>query len=63
MAKQPHDTPHLDQLEEGPWPSFVTGLKTLANDEAMSYDELAASHNSEIDDHESQVFESTPINM
>ena len=27
MAKKMHDTPMLDQLESGPWPSFVTGLK------------------------------------
>ena len=27
-AKQ-HPTPMLDQLEDGPWPSFVTGLKRL----------------------------------
>ena len=32
MAKKPHDTPNLDQLESGPWPSFVTGLKRLAKD-------------------------------
>ena len=32
MAKKPHDTPMLDQLESGPWPSFVTGLKRLAQD-------------------------------
>ena len=32
MSKQPHDTPMLDQLESGPWPSFVTGLKRLAKD-------------------------------
>ena len=30
MAKKMHDTPLLDQLESGPWPSFVTGLKRLA---------------------------------
>ena len=30
MAKKMHDTPNLDQLESGPWPSFVTGLKELA---------------------------------
>ena len=30
MAKKMHDTPNLDQLETGPWPSFVTGLKELA---------------------------------
>ena len=32
MAKKPHDTPNLDTLESGPWPSFVTGLKRLAKD-------------------------------
>lgn len=29
-SKPFHKTPHLDQLEDGPWPSFVTGLKRLA---------------------------------
>ena len=28
-APQRHPTPMLDQLESGPWPSFVTGLKRL----------------------------------
>jgi sulfite reductase alpha subunit len=37
MAKQMPVTPHLDQLEDGPWPSFVTGLKRLANDEDQQY--------------------------
>ena len=32
MAKM-YDTPMLDQLEDGPWPSFVTNLKRLASDE------------------------------
>jgi sulfite reductase alpha subunit len=32
MSKKQHDTPMLDQLESGPWPSFVTGLKRLAKD-------------------------------
>jgi dissimilatory sulfite reductase alpha subunit len=32
MAKKLHQTPLLDQLESGPWPSFVTGLKRLAKD-------------------------------
>jgi sulfite reductase alpha subunit len=31
MAKQMPKTPLLDQLESGPWPSFVTGLKRLAD--------------------------------
>ncbi|MBI4997877.1 MAG: sulfite reductase, dissimilatory-type subunit alpha, partial [Rhodocyclales bacterium] len=30
MAKQLPPTPLLDQLETGPWPSVVTGLKRLA---------------------------------
>ena len=30
-------TPMLDQLEDGPWPSFVTGLKRLANTEDKQY--------------------------
>lgn len=37
MAKAHHDTPHLDTLEDGPWPSFVTGLKRLSNDESKPY--------------------------
>ncbi|MEJ2423649.1 MAG: sulfite reductase, dissimilatory-type subunit alpha, partial [Candidatus Thiodiazotropha sp.] len=40
MAKQMHDTPMLDQLESGPWPSFVTGLKRLAQDNDMMVDLL-----------------------
>jgi sulfite reductase alpha subunit len=32
MAKPMHVTENLDQLESGPWPSFVTGLKRLANE-------------------------------
>ncbi len=40
MAKKMHDTPLLDQLESGPWPSFVTGLKRLANDNDMTVDLL-----------------------
>ncbi len=38
MAKKPHNTPNLDQLESGPWPSFVTGLKRLAKDNDMAVD-------------------------
>ncbi len=34
------DTPNLDQLESGPWPSFVTGLKRLAHDNPMMSDLL-----------------------
>jgi len=40
MAKKMHETPLLDQLESGPWPSFVTGLKRLAKDNDMSVDLL-----------------------
>lgn len=40
MAKKTHETPLLDQLESGPWPSFVTGLKRLANDNDMAVDLL-----------------------
>jgi sulfite reductase alpha subunit len=32
-SKPFHNTPMLDQLESGPWPSFVTGLKRLATEE------------------------------
>jgi sulfite reductase alpha subunit len=32
MAKKTPPTPLLDELEGGPWPSFVEGLKRLAND-------------------------------
>lgn len=40
MAKKPHDTPLLDELEKGPWPSFVTGLKRLAAENDMAVDLL-----------------------
>lgn len=40
MAKQMHPTPNLDELEKGPWPSFVTGLKRLAQDNDMMVDLL-----------------------
>ncbi|MGA8005799.1 MAG: dissimilatory-type sulfite reductase subunit alpha [Burkholderiales bacterium] len=40
MAKKPHETPMLDELEKGPWPSFVTGLKRLAQDNDMAVDLL-----------------------
>jgi dissimilatory sulfite reductase alpha subunit len=40
MAKKMHDTPMLDQLEGGPWPSFVTGLKRLAKDKDYMVDVL-----------------------
>ncbi|OFZ69386.1 MAG: sulfite reductase, dissimilatory-type subunit alpha [Betaproteobacteria bacterium RBG_16_58_11] len=40
MAKKMHDTPMLDQLESGPWPSFVTGLKRMAKNNDMAVDLL-----------------------
>lgn len=40
MAKKMHDTPMLDELETGPWPSFVTGLKRLARDKDYMVDIL-----------------------
>jgi len=40
MAKKQHDTPNLDALETGPWPSFVTGLKRLAEDKDYMVDIL-----------------------
>ncbi len=40
MAKKPYDTPMLDQLESGPWPSFVTGIKRLAEKNDMAADLL-----------------------
>jgi len=39
MAKK-YDTPNLDQLESGPWPSFVTGLKRLSERSEMINDLL-----------------------
>ncbi|MBU4520311.1 MAG: dissimilatory-type sulfite reductase subunit alpha, partial [Gammaproteobacteria bacterium] len=38
MAKKMHETPMLDELESGPWPSFVTGLKRLASEKDYMVD-------------------------
>ncbi|MEK6748012.1 MAG: dissimilatory-type sulfite reductase subunit alpha [Pseudomonadota bacterium] len=38
--KEMHKTPMLDQLEGGPWPSFVTGIKRLAEQNDMARDLL-----------------------
>lgn len=38
MAKELHNTPNLDELEKGPWPSFVTGLKELASSDVQGAD-------------------------
>jgi len=40
MTKKMHETPLLDQLESGPWPSFVTGLKRRAKESDMMVDLL-----------------------
>jgi sulfite reductase alpha subunit len=32
MAKTIHDTPMLDELEKGPWPSFISGFKRLRDE-------------------------------
>ncbi len=40
MSKPMHETPMLDQLETGPWPSFVTGLKRLAQSEDKPYADM-----------------------
>jgi dissimilatory sulfite reductase alpha subunit len=32
MANQHHPTPMLDELENGPWPSFISGIKRLRDD-------------------------------
>ncbi|HRZ63136.1 MAG TPA: sulfite reductase, dissimilatory-type subunit alpha, partial [Rubrivivax sp.] len=40
MTKPMHPTPLLDELETGPWPSFVTGLKRLAQDKDYVVDLL-----------------------
>ena len=36
-----HATPNLDQLEDGPWPSFVSGLKRLRDSDTKQYAPLA----------------------
>lgn len=36
-TKPNHATPNLDQLEDGPWPSFVTGLKRLRDSKGKQY--------------------------
>ncbi|OGA40612.1 MAG: sulfite reductase, dissimilatory-type subunit alpha [Betaproteobacteria bacterium RIFCSPLOWO2_12_FULL_62_13] len=40
MKKTLQETPLLDELEQGPWPSFVTGLKRLAQENDMMVDLL-----------------------
>jgi len=40
MAKEQHDTKLLDDLENGPWPSFVKGLKRLATSDDKPYADM-----------------------
>jgi len=40
MPKKPHETPLLNELKHGPWPSFVEGLERLASDEAKPYSNM-----------------------
>ena len=40
MTKKIRETPMLDELENGPWPSFVTGLKRLATDETKPHADM-----------------------
>ena len=40
MSKKNHETKLLDELEDGPWPSFVSGLKRLAGDEDKPYSDM-----------------------
>jgi len=40
MAKEQHDTKLLDGLEDGPWPSFVKGLKRLATSDDKPYADM-----------------------
>ncbi len=40
MVKKQLPTPNLDQLESGPWPSFVSGLKRLAESKDSGADLL-----------------------
>ena len=37
MGKKKHSTKLLDELEDGPWPSFVTGLKRLRDSDDKQY--------------------------
>ena len=40
MPKKPHDTPLLNELKSGPWPSFVDGLERLASEESKPYADM-----------------------
>jgi len=36
MAKKIYETPMLDELEKGPWPSFISGIKNYVMTTLMS---------------------------
>ena len=40
MADKHHETPMLDELENGPWPSFISGIKRLRD----THDEGGSRH-------------------
>ena len=40
MASKEHKTPLLDDLEKGPWPSFVSEIKACAKRNVMANDLL-----------------------
>jgi sulfite reductase alpha subunit len=40
MADSPRSTPMLDELEKGPWPSFVTQIKEMADEGKEECDQL-----------------------
>jgi len=40
MAKKPHETPLLNELKTGPWPSFVAGLERLAGETDKPYSNM-----------------------
>ncbi len=37
MAKKTYETPMLDELENGPWPSFISAIKRLRDDHPDEY--------------------------
>ena len=36
-AKKIYETPMLDVLQEGPWPSFITGIKKLRDEHPSEF--------------------------
>ena len=49
MAEKLRETPLLDELEKGPWPSFVTEIKKSAVKNSMANDELGILERSYVD--------------